>query len=107
MAYKKRNFKKDQLLTAEDLNAMDDQIALNEESAKNANESLKNKLDKTSIVQTTGIEEDKVMSQAAATIEFNKLSEEIEEQSGEITETNKKLEKLGLIVSNGRICMEV
>ena len=80
MAYQKRNFKKDQLLTADDLNKMDDQIAINEESAKNANESLKNKLDKTSIEQTTGIEEDKVMSQAAATIEFNKLSEAIDNE---------------------------
>jgi hypothetical protein len=40
MAYQKRNFKKDQLLTADDLNAMDDQIASNEESAKKANDDI-------------------------------------------------------------------
>lgn len=37
----------------------------------------KNKVDKSSIAQTTGSAEDKVMSQAAATVKFNKLSEEI------------------------------
>ena len=77
MAYKKRNFKKDQLLTAEDLNAMDDQIASNEESAKKANDDIKNKLDKSKIVQEKGNDETAVMSQAAATVEFDKLSEEI------------------------------
>ena len=77
MAYQKRNFKKDQLLTAEDLNAMDDQIALNEESAKKANDDTKNKLDKSAVVQGKGGSETAVMSQAAATVEFDKLSEEI------------------------------
>ena len=36
MAYQKRNFQKEQLLTADDLNAMDDQIAANEKSANEA-----------------------------------------------------------------------
>ena len=36
MAYTKRNFIKEQLLTAEDLNAMDDQIAKNEKTAEEA-----------------------------------------------------------------------
>lgn len=77
MAYQKRNFKKDQLLTAEDLNAMDDQIALNEESAKKANDDIKNKLDKSAVVQEKGNSETAVMSQDAATEEFDKLSEDI------------------------------
>ena len=51
MAYQKRNFKKDQLLTADDLNAMDDQIASNEESAKKANDDIKNNLDKSAVVK--------------------------------------------------------
>ena len=77
MAYQKRNFKKDQLLTADDLNAMDDQIASNEESAKKANDDIKNKLDKSAVVKEKGDSETAVMSQAAATEEFDKLSEEI------------------------------
>ena len=77
MAYQKRNFKKDQLLTADDLNAMDDQIASNEESAKKANDDIKNKLDKSAVVKEKGDSETAVMSQAAATVEFDKLSEEI------------------------------
>lgn len=36
MAYTKRNFQREQLLTAEDLNAMDDQIATNEKNAESA-----------------------------------------------------------------------
>ncbi len=36
MAYTKRNFQREQLLTAEDLNAMDEQIATNEKNAKSA-----------------------------------------------------------------------
>lgn len=36
MAYQKRNFQKEQLLTAEDMNAMDAQIAENEKTAKSA-----------------------------------------------------------------------
>lgn len=78
MAYQKRNFKKDQLLTADDLNAMDDQIASNEESAKKANDDIKNKLDKSAVVQGKGDSETAVMSQAAATVEFDKLSEDID-----------------------------
>lgn len=81
MAYQKRNFKKDQLLTADDLNAMDDQIASNEESAKKANDDIKNKLDKSKIVQEKGNDETAVMSQAAATKEFAQLSEEISDET--------------------------
>ena len=84
MAYQKRNFKKDQLLTADDLNAMDDQIASNEESAKKANDDIKNKLDKSAVVKEKGDSETAVMSQAAATIEFNKLSEEIDDVKTEL-----------------------
>lgn len=36
MAYTKRNFQREQLLTAQDLNAMDEQIAINEKNAESA-----------------------------------------------------------------------
>ena len=75
MAYQKRNFKKDQLLTADDLNAMDDQIALNEESAKKNNQSLKDKFDKSSVVQEEGDSTEKVMSQKAVTEGLKNLSD--------------------------------
>ena len=103
MAYQKRNFKKDQLLTADDLNAMDDQIASNEESAKKANDDIKNKLDKSAVVKEKGDSETAVMSQAAATVEFDKLSEEIEELDDAIyyTENVKPSYKVGNIANNG------
>lgn len=41
MAYQKRNFQKEQLLTAEDMNAMDAQIEKNESEASKAQEALK------------------------------------------------------------------
>ena len=46
-------------------------------SQKTATEELEKKFDKSNVVQSTGDAEDKVMSQAAATKEFGKLSEEI------------------------------
>ena len=94
MAYQKRNFKKDQLLTADDLNKMDDQIALNEESAKKANDDIKNKLDKSSVVQEKGNSETAVMSQAAATKEFGKLSEDIEQERNRAVARENEIEEL-------------
>lgn len=101
MAYKKRNFKKDQLLTAEDLNAMDDQIASNEESAKKANDDIKNKLDKSKIVQEKGNDETAVMSQAAATVEFDKLSEEIDDSINSKAHFSSDLFEVGAIYDTG------
>lgn len=97
MAYQKRNFKKDQLLTADDLNAMDDQIASNEESAKKANDDIKNKLDKSAVVKEKGNSETAVMSQAAATKEFDELSEEI------YHEEILKWESGGVNATNGQV----
>ena len=55
---------------------------------KRVSELEKNKVDKSSIAQTTGSAEDKVMSQAAATKEFDKLSEEISDAKGDLDEQN-------------------
>ena len=49
-------------------------------SQKKATEELEKKFDKSNVVQSTGDAEDKVMSQAAATKEFAQLSEEIDIQ---------------------------
>lgn len=50
-------------------------------SQKTATEELEKKFDKSNVVQSTGDAEDKVMSQAASTVEFTKLSEEIVNES--------------------------
>ena len=93
MAYQKRNFKKDQLLTADDLNSMDLQIYENCKKGKTLDEGLieaqakiieisntvngliLDKLAKDDVVQTSGDSTEKVMSQKAVTEGLENLSD--------------------------------
>lgn len=93
MAYQKRNFKKDQLLTADDLNSMDLQIYENCKKGKTLDEGLieaqakiieisntvngliLDKLAKGDVVQTSGDSTKKVMSQKAVTEGLENLSD--------------------------------
>ena len=85
MAYQKKNFKREQLLTADDLNSMDSQIYENYEKgktlderlieaqakiieiSKTVNDLIRDKLAKGDVVQTFGDSTEKVMSQKAVT----------------------------------------
>ena len=104
MAYQKKNFKREQLLTADDLNSMDSQIYENYEKgktlderlieaqakiieiSKTVNDLIRDKLAKGDVVQTFGDSTEKVMSQKAVT---------------------EKFESYGITVVDGYLCMEV
>ena len=58
-------------------------------SQKAVTEELEKKFDESNVVQSTGDAEDKVMSQAAATKEFAQLSEEIANVNGDLDEQNR------------------
>jgi hypothetical protein len=93
MAYQKKNFKREQLLTADDLNSMDLQIYENYEKCKTLDEELieaqakiieilktvngliRDKLAKDDVVQTSGDSTEKVMSQKAVTEGLKNLSD--------------------------------
>lgn len=93
MAYQKKNFKREQLLTADDLNSMDLQIYENYEKGKTLDERLieaqakiieisktvngliRDKLAKDDVVQTSGDSTEKVMSQKAVTDGLKNLSD--------------------------------
>lgn len=93
MAYQKKNFKREQLLTADDLNSMDLQIYENYEKSKTLDERLieaqakiieisktvngliRDKLAKDDVVQTSGDSTEKVMSQKAVTDGLKNLSD--------------------------------
>ena len=93
MAYQKKNFKREQLLTADDLNSMDLQIYENYKKCKTLDEELieaqakiieisktvngliRDKLSKDDVVQTSGDSTEKVMSQKAVTEGLKNLSD--------------------------------